>query len=386
MTAFFSLLCALALSAQLPLAPTPGAGLAPFQPPADSPTGKELRVQPNSSAVSIRQVRSDDQVTYLRSQGPWYEIEVKTVEGLTFRGWIQGELATARRLPEPSPVVAQKEQPKPITSQRFVMFWDKRAHSRGSLKLSVGPQQSIYSLSGITGGSNRSNISPGYNFLGGHFGLDGEFIPLSTTLGKGFSLSPLIRASYAYGLHRVAFGNPFIDVPEVSGQAYSIDTNTYQLETIARVSRKVGSALEVAFGLGAGFIFHEVAPDLDPIPGSDELIFVEQSTSGLIIPLEVSAKIKSTYTVALTAKPILVSSFKETPEVTPDPKLSSTPWILQSVIGWQWSQRFELELAVQWLDLKASGNGSATRLGENFEDGQISTSFRKADLGIRWHF
>jgi hypothetical protein len=386
MTAFFSILCALALQTQLPLAPTPGAGLAPLEPPTDSPSGKELRLEPSSGSVSIRKISPDDQVTYLRSQGAWYEIEVKTREGLIFRGWFQSELATARRLAEPTPVSAPKAQPKPITSQRFVMFWDKRAVSRGSLKLAVGPQQSIYSLSGIVSGGSREKISPGYNFLGGHFGLEADFIPLSTSIGQGFSFSPIICASYAYGLHRVAFGNPFADVPEVSGQAYSIDTNTYQIEAIARISRKMSSVLELSFGVGAGFVFHEVAPDLDPISGSNELIFVEQTTSGLMIPVEVSVKIQSRYSLSLGAKPILLSSFRETPEVTPNPEFSTLPWILQSTFGWQYSQRFGLELSVQWLDLKASGSEAAVRLGENFDDGEINTSFRKADLGIRWSF
>jgi hypothetical protein len=266
------------------------------------------------------------------------------------------------------------------------MFWDKRAVSRGSLKLAVGPQQSIYSLSGIVSGGSREKISPGYNFLGGHFGLEADFIPLSTSIGQGFSFSPIICASYAYGLHRVAFGNPFADVPEVSGQAYSIDTNTYQIEAIARISRKMSSVLELSFGVGAGFVFHEVAPDLDPISGSNELIFVEQTTSGLMIPVEVSVKIQSRYSLSLGAKPILLSSFRETPEVTPNPEFSTLPWILQSTFGWQYSQRFGLELSVQWLDLKASGSEAAVRLGENFDDGEINTSFRKADLGIRWSF
>ncbi len=395
MTGFLALFCSLALSSQLPapvspapapLAPSPGSGLAPLQPPTASPAGKELRLEPNQNSTSLRQVRTDDQVTYLRSQGAWYEIEVKTVEGLIFRGWIESELAEARRLPTPAPIAARREQPKPMTSQRFVMFWDKRASQRGSLKLSVGPQQSIYSLSGLVASGGRENISPGYNFLGGHFGLEGEFIPLSTDLGRGFTLSPILRGSYAYGLHRVAFGNPFADVPEVSGQAYSIDTNTYQIELTARVTRQITPGIEMGLSLGAGFIYHEVAPDLDPIPGSDELIFVEQSTSGMLLPLELSAQFHSEYSFALTAKPVLFSDFLETPEVTPNPKLSTIPWIFQARAGWQWTPRFALELAVEWLDLKASGDGSATRLGENFDDGQISTSLRKTNLGIRWKF
>ena len=368
----------------------PGTGLNPLQPPPGAAIGKDLKTEPQDQALSIRQMLDTDKISYLRSQGEWYEVEVQSLEGLEFRGWLKSVLAPARKLSDPKPQVQIKPEIKPLTSDRFIFFWDNRSTQRGSLKISGGPQQIAYSLKGRvideSGNASIQRINPGYEFLGGHIGLEGDFIPMALKLGEQTALSPIIKSSYAYGLHRVSFSNPFAEVPEISGQAYSIETNTYQIEVRGRVIRRTSSAWDLSAELGLGFFFHEVSPDLDPIPGGNELVFVEQSTSAMTVPLRIAATYSSRFYFHLDFKPLVFASLKETPEVTPNLKLTGLSWMGSSFFGWQFAKRFALEAGVDLMDLKASGQGSATRLDQEFTDGHLTTEFRKAHLGIRWKF
>jgi len=388
---------ALALVAQLPseapripssgpVSATPGTGLTPLRPEQNSLVGSDLRSEPSDQATSLKKIALDDQITFLRSQGPWYEVDLKSAEGLEFRGWVKADLAAARRLAEPVPIVQKTKEVKPLTSERYVLFWDKRAKERGSLKVSSGLQQISYSLSGVVSGGQRQNISPGYDFYGGHFALEGEFRPVTFALGSSLELNPMIRGSYAYGLHRVSFSNPFTDVPEISGQAYSIDTHSFLVEGYGSLSRAFSDSLKLLLKPGLGFFYHEVSPDLDPIPGGSELVFVEQVTTALTLPVELSAQFVSTFYSSLLFRPLLFRSFRETPEVSPNIKLSGFSWMASALVGWRFNQAFALELGADLMDLKAKGSGSASRLGKNFQDGEVKTKLRKAHLGIRWIF
>ena len=369
-----------------PVSATPGTGLTPLRPEQNSLVGLDLRSEPSDQAPSVKTIGSDDQITFLRSQGPWYEIDLKSTEGLEFRGWVKADLASARRLPEPAPIVQKTKELKPLTSEKFVFFWDKRVKERGSLKISSGLQQISYSLSGVVAGGERQNISPGYNFYGGHFALEGEFVPMTLALGSSLELSPTIRGSYAYGLHRVSFSNPFTDVPEISGQAYSIDTHSFLIEGFGSLNRTFSESFRLQLKPGLGYFYHEVSPDLDPIPGGSELVFVEQVTTALTLPVELSAQFLSRFYASLLFRPLVFTSFKETPEVSPKIKLSGFSWMAGSLLGWRLRQAFALELGINLMDLKAKGSGAASRLGNDFEDGEVKTKLRKAHLGIRWIF
>jgi len=372
-------------------APIPSGGLQPLRPPAGTTLQRSLRISPHDGAPSLREIQSTDRVVYLRTQGPWYEVDLRTAEGLEYRGWLKGELPVERTPPPPPPPMAQKpEMPNPLLSDEIIWFWDKRADSFGSLKFSSGFQNIQYSLSGLDNTGSRINVPPGYNFFGWNFSLAGEFIPLQTNLLSRL-LYPVIRGTYSFGFHRVSFSNPFPTVPEVAGKGYQINTNTYSIEGLTRFQALRFARGDLTIGLGIGFYFHEMAPDLEPIDGgafAGQVVFSDTTFSSLTIPLEFRVRFLERFFVEPRVWYFVTPDFGDNASGTPDIKSSGLPIRASFTGGWNFAGHWWVEGDVDYFTAKgkSSSTTSTTRLGTAFTKGEVDMTFQKYTLGLKYEW
>jgi len=317
-------------------------------------------------------------------------VDVRSKEGLDFRGWLKGSLAVERSLP-PAPTQAARTQkvegPNPLDVKGITWFWSPKAKEHGLIRLNTGFQSIGYTLTGNVAGTSRS-IPPGYNFLGWGLGLVAEFIPLQTTVYER-SLYPVIRGGYSFGLHRVSFSNPFPNVPEVAGKAYQLSTNSYSLEGLTRYRAAEFQGGFLQIGLGVGFLYHEVQPDLDPIQGGSyngEVVFLDTSFSSLTIPFEIYVRAFDDYYFEPRVSWLAMPSISQDASGATGMKAGGLPFQIQMTFGYLLSELWSVEAEAEYLFLSGSSTGTTTRLGTTYTDGKIDLSYQRYVMGLRYRF
>lgn len=364
-------------------------GLQPLRPPAGTTLSRSLRIAPNDLAPSLRELADTDLVSYLRTEGPWYEVDVRSKEGLEFRGWLKGVLPTERTPPVISPAapIQKVEQPNPLNVEGVTWFWQPEAKEHGAFRLTTGFQKISYTLNGNVNGTKQA-VPPGYDFMGWSLGVAAEFIPLQTRLFNRVFF-PVIRGNYSYGLHRVSFSNPFPNVPEVAGKAYQISTNSYSLEGVARLRVFEFKGGYFQFGLGLGFLYYEVQPDLDPIQGGNfngQVIFLDTAFSSLTVPFEIYVRAFDDFYLEPRITLCALPNLSENASGTPGMKTEGMPLQIELNVGYFLSSRWALELESEFLSLKGQSSGTATRLGTTYSDGEMDLSYQRYIVGLRYHF
>lgn len=383
--------------------PAASESLQAFRPPAGTTVEPKLFLEPNDKAPILRQLQSTDRIVYLRTRENWYEVDLKTQEGLEFRGWLKGSKPVERELPAASEIPKAFEKKPTQTEDPFKVkgvtwFWSDDAKHWGALRFGMGMQNIFYRLKGdvtdsTTGAVTRGQtIRPGYNFFGWHLYFQPEFIPLETKLW-GKTLMGILRANYEFGLHRVSFSNPFVEEPGVAGKAYSILTNLFEIEGLARYRAGEFKRGFLQFGLGLGFLYYETSPDLEPVPNiagavnPGQVIFADTGLTALTIPVEVWFQFLDHFYVQPRVSLFLMPEFRSSASGTPGLKASGLPLSLEGTFGYQWSDSWALEAGGRFLSAKGSGDASSsTRLGNTYANGNVDMSYWRGSIGLRWAY
>ena len=361
-------------------------GLQPFRPPAGTKVSDKLRLEPNDDAVLLREIKPTDKLSVLRSNDNWYEIDVTTPEGLTFRGWVKGVIA-AERLPPPPPPPAPMTEPKPspFESSKYLWFWSDQIKEKGSLVLQLGMQDLTYSLNGIQSGT-RSSVYKS-DFLGIAIGARASFTLLETRLFDD-PFFVVLEGSYHYALSRLSFSAGF-EVPEVAGKGYEITVNTYSGDLMAKYRFIQQPSFSLQAGLGVGYYYHEIAPDLEPIQGgtyNGKLIFVQTSFGGFILPFVIEGTAWENFSFGVRISPIFFADLSESGLQTPKLKSSGLPMVVSANLGYRLNKYFSMEVEGEQLKISGTSTGTGERLNKTYTDAHLSTTYQRAYLGFRFHF
>lgn len=360
-------------------------GLKPLQPSQFS--SRSLHSGPNDETPILREIGLEDKITILRSEGEWYELDVETPEKLSFRGWLKGALALERQPPPPfQEVVQKKEDTKPLASDTYLWFWDRRTENSASVGLHIGGQGIGYKLSGLQSGSVSEVYN--YNFSGITFGLSAD-LPIVRFPIWDRTMVWTLEGSYFYGLYSLSFGSDF-QAPELQGVGYRIDTHTYRIQSLSKLEFYRNQTTSLAAGLGLGFYSHEVAPDLQPIRSgtyTGDLVFVETRFQGLSIPILIEIQWLEDWFSSLGVSPLLFSSVSETGSQSADYDSSGFPLLLSAMLGYQWTQNFSMVGEFEQLMASAKATtDNIRRLDRNYRNPEVDLSYLRGTLGFRFHF
>jgi len=371
-----------------------GSGLNSLRPPAGTSLSRSLKAQPNDQATELRQLKDSDRVNYLRTDTDWYEVDVHTAEGLDFRGWLKGSLPQERKLLEAQPIKSLEEKPtgpNPLDSKSITWFWDNKNQDRGSLRLLLGAQNLSFELSGLNSSGDRQGIAPGYDFFGLGLNFGGEFIPLQTKiLGRAFQA--VLRGDFEYGLHRVSFSNPFPQIPEIAGQGYEISSQMWSIEGLGRMLLKEFDRGSFEFGLGLGFLYYAISPDLSPVQGGvydGQLVFFDNVVSALTIPVEFRFKFLDKFSIQPRFRVLLLSNYSENvANQSAKSEISGFPLLASGTFGWEINKHWSLESDLEYIKINSSDKSDTTddRFGVQYTKGQSSFNSLRMLAGLRWKF
>ncbi len=357
-----------------------------YRPPEGTSLNRSLRSSPSEEAPVLRLLLETDRITYLRTEGLWYEVDLKTAEGLEFKGWVKGTLPSERVAPTPPPPPTERAQgPNPLNTKGIVWFWQPEATDVAHLTFGTGIQNIDFSMAGRTASGTAVSVPPQYSFNGWNLGLKSEFFVLATQV-KEFKLKSLLRAQYSYGFYSVSFAGAFSQIPEiaeVAGAGYQINTHLFSFEglTRMRVTSWARKNFDTEIGLGLGFFYYDVAPDLDALEGATytgQLIFTDTTFSAVMIPIEFKFDLYQDYYVEPKFAVFLMPSLSANANWAPGLKSTGFPIRYALTLGWHFTKLIDFEVDTEMLSLQGKvpdSGADQSRLGTTYREATVDLSY-----------
>lgn len=362
-------------------------GLQPLRPPKGATVSRHLRSEPSENAPLLRQLQPTDKLQLLRNQGEWYEVEVKTQEGLEFLGWTKSKRPTERTPPPPPPIPSQAGTTslKPIESENFDWFWSQNLRETWRFSLGIGYQNIQYLQSGIYASTGLRGEVYDFNLNGIAIKLDTELNILETPLfSKPFFWT--LGTKYIFSLYQIKLSNTF-PIAGLQGSAYSITTNTIDLASTAKMSLfEQGDKSLFKLGLGAGYIFYEFGPDLAAVDGGTfdgKFVFTDFNFYGITVPLILESNVQDWLHLQLRFLPIFLAQLDEKPSNTSGDNLKASgfPWTSSFSATYFWNPNWGVNLDINYLFIDGKNTGVANRIAtEAFSEARLQ--FRSLTMGV----
>lgn len=353
---------------------------------------EDLRAAPNLEAATLLKLNSRYQISVLREEGDWIEVDVLSPENFEFRGWIK-----KRSIPATPPVreisVIQKEKDgeeevSPIASEKFRWFWEADWNDRGEWSLPLGIQNIRLSQTGETEADGSVSI-PGYQFSGFSFGSGIRF-SIFETYWRSYRSRLQVEASYQWGFYQVRFASNF-DPIDVAGDAYNLQTHRYQTHLWQNMRFLLGSSFSVTPALGLGYLYFESAPQLKRTNAGD-IIFTENSLSAFVMSLRAGLNWKEKIYILSSLHLPLFSTVTETPESFSGSgdrtllKRSSFPLFIQLETDYRWSPAWSTGLKASYLNFKAAHAGPTKRVDQIYNSAKLQFSNWELLLNLKFFF
>jgi len=361
----------------------------------DSNFGKTLHIQPSDDSSALRDVQATDRIDILRSEGEWYEVDLRTQEGIEFRGWLRGGLPTQRQAPQLPPATPKqaKKELKPLQSKTINWFWSGMDGDHGSISFVAGFQQLKYFLTGLQDINSVSTrvTAPGYDFAGVDLGMLARFNVMEAPI-LNRKLRWYFDLRYNYGFLSVTFGNNSLGTgqsvpPELEGTAYRITTHNLKALTGTSWQFATWSGGDLSGHICAGIFYLESAPDLRRTDSS-QIVFTQISLSSFLQRTGLEIKFMDRMALGAGLGLILLPSFSEDPKSAGAASFESTglPYLIDGNFQFWLSKTWSVLLMGELLQTKAKQSGTSSRLGSDYEDLIAELSYYKFLAGIGFHF
>jgi len=358
--------------------PAPGA-LDPLQP--GKPLGGVLRAQPDPESSAIRDIRPDDQVTILRSEGEWYEVDVVNPHGLLFRGWVRGRISEERAAPPRPERAAEPERQRPMdyfVDPDWRWFWDGKMDHAFELRLGFGVQ-GLWTDWAVQPAQEDS--SPPSNRLNGmSLTGAGKLSVLQFDAAPGTWTSGL-QFDYHFGFFQLNFASVSSIPEDLRGVGYQVKSHRLQANAFQSLKRPLSESWTGEYSAGLGIFYVESAPDLKNSQVADGFVFTQLSAFSPLLRLGAEFSRKESLRLGLHTG-ILLPSWSESPSQSVNPlKRSGIPLWFQAHADYSFTPTWAVFLSLDALNLKASQEES-TRLGVAYDQVQLNFSQFLLNVGL----
>lgn len=369
-------------------APSSPEALQPLRPGGKVKT--ELRSSPSDTAPVLRRLRRSDQIQILRSEGLWYEVDVRSKEGIEYRGWVKGPPPKERTAPELPPATAklEKRNRKALGEGKARWFWLGNMNDPGSISLAAGYQSLKYLVNGLRdiNGEQVRSAAPGFDFGGFDIGTKIDFGVFETDFGSSeFRWSVHLR--YNFGRYGVKFGTNALQIPDdLEGASYTIITHNLKVENRTSyefTNWQTGFFRGVA---GLGLFYLESAPDLRET--SSGIVFTQLGMSGILTRLGLEAQFSEKYRMGVGAASVFLSNYSEAPQAAGTSQFEDKnfPLIFDGEFRAFFAEHWAGFLSGEYFTTKLKQSGDTARLGVAFSDLNADYSYLRVVAGLGYHF
>lgn len=346
----------------------------------------KLHSSPDEQSSSYREIQADDKVEVLRSQGPWFEVDVTSAQGFQFRGWVKSEALPMpqKDLPELDRAAPSSAQRSALDSEKYFWIGSDRIEEKFSLAIQVGFTNLTNSIAGTPSSGTNSPID--YSFNGFSLLVDSDLVLLETP-AWGPEFRWLLDLRYRFAFFQVEFGNAAAIPVDIRGAGYNVRNQNLRFVTRSDFRVAYWRSGFYRVGLGAGFFFSEIAPDLKRTQLGN-VVFTSLTWMGPLLQLDHQIQFFDRFRVSNTFGVVLFPSVSESPDVDVSGSLKNSgfPLYFSGKFEYRWTRFFSLQGSGEYLLAAAKHSGESTRVNQNFNNVKFDVSHWQLGAGAGFHF